>query len=193
MFACEPLAASPKGTPSMLRTSIRRLFTSLAVVASLAAVNAHAAVVPLLSVNDVTSSEGNSGVTDFIFTVSLSGGVAGAQGVSFDFFTAGGTATSDIDFLSLASSRYTIFAGESQWQFSVGILGDTLFEADETFFVNITNVIGAFVTDGQGLGTILNDDARAQPPRNDVPEPASMALAAIALVAAGMSRRRLVR
>lgn len=176
----------------MLKSSIRHFFASLAVMASLISVHAHAAVVPLLSVNDVAATEGNSGVTDFIFRVSLSG-FAGAQGVSFDVFTGGGTATSEIDFLGLASSRYTIFAGSSQLEFNVGVLGDTSFEANETFSVNIANVTGAVVADAQGEGTIVNDDPRSQPPSNNVPEPASMALAAIALVAAGISRRRLVR
>src|SRR5207302_10986491 len=33
-----------------------------------------------------------------------------------------------------------------------------LVENNETFFVNVTNVSGASVLDGQGLGTIQNDD-----------------------------------
>jgi hypothetical protein len=32
-------------------------------------------------------------------------------------------------------------------------------EADETFFVNISNVTNATVLDGQGVGTIQNDDS----------------------------------
>ncbi len=36
--------------------------------------------------------------------------------------------------------------------------GDTTVEANETFYVNVTNVTGANVSDGQGLGTITNDD-----------------------------------
>ena len=36
--------------------------------------------------------------------------------------------------------------------------GDTTPETDETFFVNVTNATNAIVTDGQGLGTIVNDD-----------------------------------
>ena len=37
--------------------------------------------------------------------------------------------------------------------------GDTLVEPNETFFVNISNVsANASVSDGQGLGTIQNDD-----------------------------------
>ena len=31
-------------------------------------------------------------------------------------------------------------------------------ETNETFFVNVTNVTGATIGDGQGIGTILNDD-----------------------------------
>ena len=36
--------------------------------------------------------------------------------------------------------------------------GDTTVEPDETFFVNVTNVTGATVVNGQGVGTIQNDD-----------------------------------
>lgn len=36
--------------------------------------------------------------------------------------------------------------------------GDAAIEPDETFFVNVTNVTGASVADGQGIGTITNDD-----------------------------------
>ena len=37
--------------------------------------------------------------------------------------------------------------------------GDSGMEPDESFFVNVTNVSGANVSDGQGVGTILNDDS----------------------------------
>jgi hypothetical protein len=40
----------------------------------------------------------------------------------------------------------------------VAINGDFSLESDENFLVNVTNVTGANVTDGQGLGTIQNDD-----------------------------------
>src|SRR5207253_7721451 len=38
------------------------------------------------------------------------------------------------------------------------INGDNNVEPDETFFVNVTNVVGANVSDAQGQGTIKNDD-----------------------------------
>src|SRR2546427_10482096 len=37
-------------------------------------------------------------------------------------------------------------------------MGDLLNEANETFFVNLSNPTNAFISDGQGLGTINNDD-----------------------------------
>src|SRR5207244_1180804 len=46
--------------------------------------------------------------------------------------------------------------------------GDTAVEPNETFFVNVTNVTGATVTDGQGQGTIQNDDSPPNLTVNDV-------------------------
>ncbi len=113
---------------------------------------------PALSINDVSQNEGNSGTTNFTFTVSLSQ-PAGTGGVSFDIATANGTATAGTDYVASSAAGRTIPAGSSSATFTVLVLGDTLNEPDETFFVNVSNVSGATVADGQGQGTIVNDDA----------------------------------
>jgi uncharacterized protein len=119
---------------------------------------------PNLSVNDVTQAETNSGTTTFTFTVSLSA-PAGAGGVTFDIATADGTAqddnpaTEDNDYVVQSLTGQTIPMGSSgPYNFNVTVNGDINPEPSETFFVNITNVIGATVADGQGLGTIVNDE-----------------------------------
>ena len=40
--------------------------------------------------------------------------------------------------------------------------GDTLFEPDETFFVNLSNPTNAAIARAQGVGTIVNDDMAAE-------------------------------
>ena len=115
-----------------------------------------------LSINDVTQMEGNSGTTLMTFTVSLSA-PAGAGGVSFDIATADGTATSPSDFEARSLTGQTIPAGSSSYSFSVTIYGDTTNEPNEGFFVDVTNVTGAVVTQGQGLGSIQNDDITIVP------------------------------
>ena len=115
-----------------------------------------------LSINDVTQMEGNSGTTLMTFTVSLSA-PAGAGGVSFDIATADGTATSPSDFEAKSLTAQTIPAGSTSYSFSVTIYGDTANEPNEGFFVNVTNVTGAVVTQGQGLGSIQNDDITIVP------------------------------
>lgn len=42
--------------------------------------------------------------------------------------------------------------------------GDTIDEADETFFVNLSNPINVSIADGQGRGTITDDDTQPPPP-----------------------------
>ncbi len=128
---------------------------------------------PNLTVNDVSLNEGNAGTTSFTFTVSLSA-PAGPGGVTFDIATADGTAqddnpvTEDNDYVAKSLTGQTIPAGSSTYSFTVLVNGDTLPETNETFFVNVTNVTGASVTDGQGQGTIVNDDAAPNLTINDV-------------------------
>lgn len=112
-----------------------------------------------LSINDATVAEGNGGTTTATFTVTLSS-PAGAGGVTFDIATADGTATTaDNDYVARSLTAQTIAQGASTFAFDVTVNGDANIEATETYFVNVTNVTGATVADGQGLGAITNDDA----------------------------------
>jgi predicted extracellular nuclease len=116
------------------------------------------AVIPALSINDVTVTEGDSGTVTASFTVSLDI-PAGAGGVTFDIATADGTATTaNFDYVLNSLTGRTIAAGNSTYTFDVLVYGDTSVESTETFAVNVTNVIGATLSDGSGVGTITNDD-----------------------------------
>jgi hypothetical protein len=115
-----------------------------------------------LSINDVSLNEGNAGVTPFVFTVTLNKAVQG--GVSVDFATANGTATTaNNDYTATNGTlNFTGNAGETK-TVTVNVNGDTTVEPNETFVVNLSNVSNASVTlaDGQGQGTIVNDDGAA--------------------------------
>jgi hypothetical protein len=119
---------------------------------------------PMLSVDDVSANEGNGGTTIFTFTVTSSL-PAPAGGITFDIATADGTAqddnpaSEDNDYVANSATGQTITAGNTTKTFQVTVNGDTLVEPNETFFVNISNVSGATIADGQGQGTIQNDDA----------------------------------
>ncbi|HXU31496.1 MAG TPA: ExeM/NucH family extracellular endonuclease, partial [Thermoanaerobaculia bacterium] len=126
-----------------------------------------AAALPNLTINDVSLNEGNAGTTSFTFTVSLSA-PAGPGGVTFDIATADNTATQPSDYTQKTLAAQTIPAGSSTYSFTVLVNGDLTPETNETFFVNVTNVTGATITDGQGQGTIVNDDAAPNLTINDV-------------------------
>jgi len=116
-----------------------------------------------LTINDVTLGEGNSGSKNFTFTVSLSS-PAPAGGISFDIATANGTATaSGSDYVAKSLTSQVIPAGSASYEFTVLVNGDAVRETNENFFVNVSNAsgLGAVVVDGQGLGTISNDDEEA--------------------------------
>ena len=115
---------------------------------------------PSISINDVTLNEGNAGTTNFNFTVSLSN--LSYQTVTVNAQTADGTAkTATSDYSGVASTPVTIAPNTSSQTFTVQVNGDTIFENDETFFVNLSGASNATILDAQGLGTVTNDDACA--------------------------------
>src|SRR5205814_6402783 len=86
---------------------------------------------------------------------------APAQGadVTFDIATQDNTATTaNNDYAAKSLTSQSIPAGQTAYSFTVTINGDNSIEPDETFFVNVTNVAGATVIDGQGIATIQHDD-----------------------------------
>jgi Calx-beta domain len=116
---------------------------------------------PSLAVSDVTVVEGNTGVTQALFGVSLDSPAGGP--VQVDFTTEGLTATSGVDFL--ATSGTLFFApGQTARAVTVSVVGDLDVEPDETFRVLLSNVQGAILADPEGIGTIVNDDAPEAPP-----------------------------
>jgi hypothetical protein len=111
-----------------------------------------------LSIGDVSISEGNSGTKVATFTVTLD--KAAATAVTYDITTnTNGTATSETDYVPSGLASQSIPVGQTSKTFAVTIIGDTAIEGNETFGVDVSNVVGATVGDGSALGTITNDDA----------------------------------
>lgn len=109
------------------------------------------------SINDLNQSEGNAGAITFSFTVSRSSGTGAA---TVDFATADASATiADADYVA-TSGTLNFADGELSKTVSVTVNGDTANEANETFTVNLSNATGGVsIADGQGVGTIVNDDS----------------------------------
>jgi hypothetical protein len=53
----------------------------------------------------------------------------------------------------------TFAPGATSQPLAIQVLGDALVEGDETFLVNLSGPVNATIADGQGLGTIGDDDA----------------------------------
>lgn len=123
------------------------------------------------SSNNASFTEGNSGMTAFNFTVNLS--KSSADPVTVYYTTQQktfGTATANVDFVPVTSS--IVFApGETAKNISVNVIGDTIYEGNEYFYIDLTSAKGAnIVTNGaEGLrnswlmATIKNDDTTSVP------------------------------
>ena len=108
-----------------------------------------------LAINDVSIGEGNSGSINAVFTVTL--GVTSGQTVTVNYATADGTAEAGFDYTA-ASGTLTFPPGTLTRQVLVPVLGDTIDEPNEAFFVNLSGAVNAPIADGQGVGTIVDND-----------------------------------
>ncbi len=113
--------------------------------------------VPTLSLDDVSTAEGNAGTHSANFTVSLS--AAHVQSVTVNYATKDSSAREVLDYVA-ASGTLTFLPGQTSKPIAVSILGDSVYEGDEDFVVNLSNPSNGALLDSQGRGVILDDDPR---------------------------------
>jgi hypothetical protein len=112
---------------------------------------------PSIAISDVTVTEGNTGTANATFTLTLS--FASTVAVLVHYDTADITAAAGSDYTA-ASGDVIIPAGQTSRTFTVAVKGDRLAEATETFAVNLSAPINGTISDGQGIGTIIDDEPR---------------------------------
>ena len=130
-----------------------------------------APIIPEVSLQGKAVVEGDSGVTSLNYTVTLSEPINNA--VLVPYATVDGTALDGQDYTGV-SGTLSIPAGSTSGTITVGVIGDTLVEADQFFSMELgTPVNGVFAGDAtsvSAIGTILNDDGTAgTPPAGPTP------------------------
>ncbi len=107
-------------------------------------------------------TEGNSGTSYAYFLLQLGGARSDpAQLLGISYATRDGSAKAGEDYLAV-KGRLVIYPNENQVVIPVEIIGDTVPEADETFFLDVFDPVGgSFGGDAlklTALRTIVNDD-----------------------------------
>ena len=155
LYVSEPSDAGSGSAPSPTSDGATAL-------AEASVTDGDAGPLPALSVADSSVHEGNSGMTQLAFVVTLS--AASSSPVTVDYATADGTAVSagagmgtGRDYAA-TSGTLTFAAGQTEKTITVDVIGDRTAEPNETFSVNLTNPGGATIGDSQAVGTIENDD-----------------------------------
>jgi parallel beta-helix repeat protein len=101
------------------------------------------APLPVLSVQPASVTEGDTGTTDAVVTVSLSS--SSTQTVTVQYHTTPIDATSGVDYQPV-SGTLTFNPGETSKTVNVPVIGDTLDEPDEYFLVQLSNATNASVS-----------------------------------------------
>jgi hypothetical protein len=116
---------------------------------------------PSITIADVSISEGNSGVKNATFTIDLSS--ASTTNVSVQYATRNGTATAGSDYTAKSGS-ITFSPGQTRKTVAISVTGDTNYESDEDFLLELSSAVGATLSRSKASGKITNDDAQPTPP-----------------------------
>ena len=109
-----------------------------------------------ITISDASVLEGDSGLTDLVFSVTLD--VAAAGTITADYATEDSSALAGSDY-ETASGTVTFTPGETATSLAVSIIGDTFSEDDEAFRVRLSNITGdATFARSLANGRILTDE-----------------------------------
>jgi hypothetical protein len=169
-----------------MRTTTRTIRRAVAVMLTAAiptvglALPASAGSGATLKISNVSVTEGNNGTTNAAFTISATN-LRGPATVHWS--TLAGTATAGTDFVA-ASGTVSLSKAARSVVVTVQVNGDVIDEANETFTVRLSAPSGATISNGTGVGTILDNDA---PPALSVTGTAASEAAGTAVVPVTMS------
>jgi hypothetical protein len=107
---------------------------------------------PSLTIEDITVNE-SDGTAELTLVLSALSGRA----IDLSYYTSDGTASSGSDYTPV-STNVTIPAGTPTKKITVPILSDTRDEANETFWVHLSNATGVTIVDNQAQVMIEDDD-----------------------------------
>ncbi len=110
---------------------------------------------PSLSIHDATITEGDAGSMLIGLAVVLSS--PGPSTVTVRYSTTNGLAEAGSDYVS-TSAVLTFNPGETSKTASVAITGDPVDENNESFYVDLSDAIGATIADGHAIASITDDD-----------------------------------
>jgi hypothetical protein len=120
-------------------------------------VNDDASPMPNVFISDVSVIEGRLGKTSSA-TVTLSLSNPSTERVTVILNTADGTAKGGVDYATVSNASITFEPGITSKLYAFTVYGDGTVEGDEVFYAQLSNAVGATITDGTGQVTILNDD-----------------------------------
>src|SRR5262249_32890557 len=118
---------------------------------------------PLVSIAPLSAdkAEGDSGLTPFTFNVIRSGDTSGSTSVNWVMSLNNPPAANGADFSGALSGAVSFAAGETTKTVTINVVGDTNFESNEVFQIDLYGVSNGTIDShaGSALGHILNDDA----------------------------------
>ncbi|MCI0489046.1 MAG: hypothetical protein L0229_20835, partial [Blastocatellia bacterium] len=108
-----------------------------------------------MAILDTQVTEGDSGTVDATLRVGLNR--RSNSDVLVDYTTESFSAVAGSDYVA-RSETLTIPAGSISREITIPIIGDTLPECPQRFFVRLSNARGAEITDDEGVCTIIDND-----------------------------------
>ena len=117
---------------------------------------------PAVSVADVTQTRGTASSV-FRFYIDLA--AATTAKASIDYTTVAGTAVAGKDFTAVSGTA-SIDAGQTSAWVDVTVTGDSLRQADQQFYVQLSNPKNCTLATAKGTGTIVNSNGLYLPTDN---------------------------
>lgn len=116
---------------------------------------------------NVSAAEGNSGTTNFVFTVNRAGDTSRAAAIDWAVTGSGASPALASDFVGgvFPSGTVNFAAGETSKTINVPVQGDATAEAADTFTLTLSNArVSASITVAAATGTITDEDTAVADP-----------------------------